>query len=171
MVETKHLLIGSVVAYLIVLGMFFSPFDEPGPGQPGTAHAHLYFAVTVDGERVDFSQERYQLQDRRVHFENRDGEVLHVHARQVTVGYTLRSLGIGVNESCIAVNGSRCANSTHDLRVYVDGDVIDEPWEYVLRQGDNVMVWYGPAEDSPPTGFFQRELPDAYRPGESGEGV
>lgn len=172
MVETEHVLIVGVIAYLLAMGAFFGPLDgPPQPGEVGTAHAHLYFAVSLEGERIDFSQERYQLADRRVHFENQDGEILHVHAEDVTVRYTLRTLGIGINGTCITSGEVRCANSTHDLRVYVDGEVLEDPLSYVPRQDDNVMVWYGPEDEGPDDGFFQRVLPDRFRPGRSGESI
>jgi len=172
MVEVEHLLIGGIVAYLIATGLFFGPFDgPPQPKEPGTAHAHLYFAVSIEGDRLDFSQQRYQLADRRVHFENQDGEILHVHAEQVSVRYTLQTLGIGINGTCITPGEVRCANSTHDLRVYVDGEVLEDPLIYVPRQDDNVMIWYGPADESPGQKFFQRVLPDRFRPGRSGESI
>ncbi len=172
MVETSKLLIVGVIAYLFVMGMFFGPLDRPPqPGEPGTAHTHLYFAISVDGERIDLSQERYQLADRRTHFENGDGEILHVHAEDVTVRYTLKTLGIGLNETCITTGETRCANSTRDLRVYVDGEVLEDPLTYVPRQDDSVMVWYGPEDGGPDDGFFQRMLPDRFRPGRSGESI
>lgn len=172
MVRTDYLIAGGIVVYLVALAAFFGPVQGPQePGQPGTAHAHLYFAVSIEGERIDFSRERYQLEDRRVHFENRDGEILHVHAEGVTVRYTLETLGIGFNGSCLATGRTLCSNSTHDLRVYVDGEVLGDPLDYVPGQDDNVMVWYGPADRAPDASFFRRALPDRYRPGRPGESV
>ncbi|MDY6770629.1 MAG: hypothetical protein SV186_01585 [Candidatus Nanohaloarchaea archaeon] len=171
-VETTRLLIAAVLVYIAVLASVLHPVTEaPEPGAYGSAHRHAYFDVKINNRSVDFSRPAFQLRADRVHFENRNGEILHVHAKGISVGYTLRTLGIEANRSCIELRETFCSNRTHDLRVYVDGRIVARPLWYVIQQGDNVMVWYGPEEAKPPRSFFQKQLPSRYRPGSNGENV
>jgi hypothetical protein len=169
----SRLLTGLLVAavYTGFLGLAPSiPLLEEGVGEYGSAHEHLYLAVQVNGKRVDLSQRQYQLQSKLAHFEGGNGKILHLHAERVDLGFALDTLGMKLEQGCLEAKRSFCTNATHEARVYVNGEVVDNPNEYVLSQGDNVMVWYGKKSEQPDPAFFTKQLPRAYRPN-TGSGV
>lgn len=136
------------------------------PGYMGSAHEHLFFRVDVFNQTVDFSQRRFQLRSKYVHFENRDGQVLHLHADNVELDYALETLGFGLSTNCLTFGTTvHCTNSTHELEVWVDGERLgDDATEYDLSQGDNVIIRYGHRNGTVDEGFMEKILPEAYRP-------
>lgn len=113
-------------------------------GAPGSTHEHAQFTVTVNGERIDFSQPRYQAsktQNRYVHFEGGDGVTIHKHATGVTIAYTLESLGFSINETCISTDTGEtyCESSGGELSVTVNGQSVD-PTEAVIQDGQTIRV-------------------------------
>ncbi len=146
-----------VMLFLAVLGGGYAAFttgavsfsagsDEGGGpvsvGPVGSTHDHASFSVVVEGERVDFSLSRYQLQSQEVHFENGDGSTIHKHATGVTVGYALQTLGMGVNETCLETVSDTYCEPDGDLTVTVNGGEVEEPAETVIRDGQNIRIEY-----------------------------
>jgi len=105
------------------------------PGQVGTAHVHGNIDVVIDGQEIDFSRSRYQLQDRRCHFEGGGGERWHVHATDVTLGYGMSTLGIMIDGNEVTFDGETYTNAT----VEVNGRSVDAS-SYVLNEGDQVRI-------------------------------
>lgn len=116
-------------------------FTAVEPGQAGTAHVHGTIEVVIDGERIDFSQREYQVQDRRFHFEGGRGQRWHVHATDVTLGYGMSTLGIGIDGNSVTFNGTTYSDSdpNTDVTVEVNGRSVDAS-RYVLRDGDRVRI-------------------------------
>lgn len=119
------------------------------PGPVNTAHEHGTIEVVIDGRRVDFSRQQYQLQADEFHFENRDGRVWHKHATDVTLEWAMATLDIGVSEDTVVFDGQVYRDSDPDtsVTVEVNGDPVD-PQTYVLQgasdanpeQGDSVRI-------------------------------
>lgn len=116
-------------------------------GPAGSTHEHAQFSVIVNGDEIDFSQPRYQVQqtrNRKVHFEGGDGSKVHKHATGVTIGYTLGAHGMGINATCLTVDADTyCENGTASLEVTVNGETVPEPSSYVIQDGDVIRVSYG----------------------------
>jgi len=131
---------------------------EAGPGpaieveqMPGSASAtmdyHGSIEVVIDGERVDFSREQYQLNDDRFHFENGDGRVWHGHAEGITLEFAMATVGIDLGENSVTYQGTtyRDSDSGTDVRVQVNGEPVDAT-SYVLdgtanpSNGDRVSI-------------------------------
>jgi len=143
--------------------------EEPEETSP---HQHLYLKMQIFNETVDFSRDRFQLRSPKAHFEGGDGEILHLHEGPMELESVLGTLSFSMNSSCLSTgNMSLCSNETHAFRVYVNGEQVENPGDYRLGQGDNVMVWYGERDREPSMGFFDRELPRAYRPQTNGRRV
>ncbi len=122
--------------------------DEMNATVPGTyidnqqQHVHGHMNVTVDGEEIDFSQSKYQSNDRHFHFENGEGEYWHAHSSNVTLGYALDSLsGITVSGETVTVNGMTYDGGDADttVTVEVNGESVS-PSEYFLKDGDDVSI-------------------------------
>ena len=107
----------------------------------GSVHYHGSMAMTVDGDRVDFSQSRYQLQSDAFHFEDGNGERRHGHAEGVTLEYAMSSLDIDVAESTVAFQGTTYRENDSDTSVVVEvnGESV-VPRDYVLQEGDSVRI-------------------------------
>jgi hypothetical protein len=104
-------------------------------------HYHGTIEVSVNGDSVDFSRDRYQLQADAFHFESGQGTRWHVHARGVTLEWAMASLGFDVNATAVTVGGEtyRDAAPNTSVTVTVDGESVT-PRTYVLQQGDEVRI-------------------------------
>ncbi|WP_152039857.1 hypothetical protein [Salinigranum salinum] len=121
------------------------------PSNVGGAHYHGTMEMVVLGDRVDFSQQEYQLRANAFHFEAGDGRVWHGHAEGVTLEWAMASLGIGVTETSVTFEGTTYDDSdpAYTVSVTVNGEPVD-PATYVLRgssdagaaesQGDHVRI-------------------------------
>lgn len=135
-----------VIPTVVVAGLFvatggLSGGGSSGPGPVGSVHTHGPITVTIDGERVDFSKQRYQLQDRAFHFEGGEGDRWHAHARGVTLKYAMNTLGIDVSRTSVTFNGTTYRESDPGVRVSVtvNGEPVT-PSEYVFQDGDAVRI-------------------------------
>lgn len=152
----------AVVAYVL----FFTPgqtggesgtvngFDvaqTPGPVSQD-AHEHGLLTVTIDGRQIDFSQPQYQYRQTgfdAFHFEGGNGRVWHKHASGVTLEYAMATLGIGVNESSVTIDGTtyRDSDPGTTVEITVDGESVD-PSSYELsgasdqnpESGDTIRI-------------------------------
>lgn len=145
------LIVGGVVIVLALLGGGYLLMGSGGDNsnnnvqvtdiQPSglrSVHYHGTISVVIDGNRIDFSQRRYQVQDDYFHFEQLDGTRWHVHGRDVTLGYAMDTLGITVTEDTVIFQGTTYSNAS----VQVDGQNVD-PSTYVLKRGDNIEIRAG----------------------------
>lgn len=125
--------------------------DVPAPAQdqvalpqnPGATHDHGTMTVEIDGQRLDFTRDRFQLQDDYFHFEPgpNPGERYHLHAQRVTLEYGLETLGIGVTNTTLSYNGTVYDDDDPNQRVVyeVNGEEVN-PELYKLGPGDEVTV-------------------------------
>ncbi|MEF8814624.1 MAG: hypothetical protein V5A55_12530 [Halovenus sp.] len=154
---TGPLVLGVVFGVAVLLVVYVTLFMGSGAsgadvGQVGTAHGHGTINVTVDGETLDFSRDRYQVREtgnRRFHFEGGTA-VWHKHATGITVEYALNVHGIQVSEDSVTVDGTtyRASDPGTEVIVEVNGESVD-PGEYVIQgassasaaeQGDHIRV-------------------------------
>ncbi|WP_324759755.1 hypothetical protein [Haloarcula montana] len=109
--------------------------SEIGPA--GSAHYHGTIQMSVLGDRVDFTQEQYQLRDDRFHFEG-DGR-WHAHATGVTLDYGMETLGIGVTGSSVRFQGTNYTEADgYEISVTVNDEAVST--DYVLQDGDTVQI-------------------------------
>lgn len=144
------ILIGVIgFALLLVAYVIFFVGDGSGPSGPsatvngidvaqtpanvGQSDFHGRINVTIAGERLDFSQERFQRQDSAFHFENGGGEIWHGHADGLTLQYAMATLGINVTDSTVSYEGTtyRDSDPRTTVAVLVDGEDVD-PERYEL---------------------------------------
>lgn len=125
------LVIGVVVALIVYVTFFLGGSSARGPA--GSAHGHGTMNVTVLGDTVDFSQQQYQVQNPKFHFERGNGRIWHVHATGVTLKWAMSTLGIGVTGDSVTYQGTtyRDGSSKYVVEVTVDGKPVD-PAKYVL---------------------------------------
>ncbi|MFB6233585.1 MAG: hypothetical protein ABEH61_04935 [Haloarculaceae archaeon] len=104
------------------------------PGPMGGAHEHGTIEVVIDGQRVDFSRQEYQLQADKFHFEGGVGQVWHKHAEGVTLEWAMATLDIGVSEDAVVFEETvyRDSDPGTNVTVTVNGEAVD-PQSYVLQ--------------------------------------
>lgn len=135
------LLAAALVAYVI----FFTGGSGGSSdiGEPGSAHYHGDIRMVVLGDEVDFSQQQYQLQDRRFHFEDESDTSpyrWHAHATGVTLEYAMDTLGITVADNSVTFQDEEYADGEgYNVTVAVNGDDV-MPSDYVLQEGDSIRI-------------------------------
>jgi hypothetical protein len=110
-------------------------------GQAGTAHYHGTIEMTVLGNDVDFSRDRYQLRDDRFHFEGGDGTRWHAHATGVTFQYAMNALGFDVElgPKTLVAGDTYTDGEGYEVVFEVNGNEVTD-LNYVLKEGDHVRI-------------------------------
>ena len=137
------LALGGLLAYLLFFSGGAGTTGTNGAGGPtgvGSVHYHGTINATIGGQQLDFSRDRFQLQDRAFHFERGNGERWHVHAKQVTLAYAMQTLGIDVTNGTVTYDGTTYGDDPNEsVTVTVNGEPVT-PSEYVLQQGNRVRI-------------------------------
>jgi len=135
----------AIMAYAITI--YSENLERPSQkfGALGSEHVHAAFAVKINGVKLDFSQEKYQVRSKYIHVENNDGNTLHRHATGVPVGEFFNSIGMNVTDSCFTLeNGtSYCSNGNSNLEFYINGNKTDSIANYVIKEDDRILIVYG----------------------------
>lgn len=167
--EGRSLDVGAIVLAVVVVGgllvgvyaaVISGGFGSDAEGPHGSAHEHGVMYMEVNGEPVNFAQDKYLLQDEHFHFDrpedrirSSDRFVWHVHSQGVTLQYALESLGMSVSDdgSELAFEGETYRDDDPDtaVRIRVDNRAV-EPAEYELSgthetgakngEGDTIRV-------------------------------
>ena len=115
-----------------------------GIGSLKSAHLHADVKVYINGKATDFSQKKYQLAARFIHFEDGIGDVIHTHAAGLTLGHLFRSLGGDFNNNCIVLDSqSSCNSNDKTLKFYVNGQKSSEFDNRVIKDLDKYLISYG----------------------------
>jgi hypothetical protein len=131
--------LGLAVALVVYVIFFTGGGSAAGVGPAGSAHYHGTMEVTVLGEEVDFSQQQYQLQDRRLHFESGDGTEWHAHATGVTLDYAMEALSFDMTRDSFTYQDTTYEDgSEYNVSVTVNGNAVGP--DYTLQEGDSVVV-------------------------------
>lgn len=134
-----------IMAYAVTVysGHIGTPGQNFGP--LGSEHVHAAFAMKINGEKWDFSQEKYQVQSQYIHVENNDGNTLHRHATGVPVGEFFSSLGMNVTDSCFTLENktSYCSNGNSNLEFYINGNKTNSIANHVFNEDDRILIVYG----------------------------
>ncbi|MFB6130423.1 MAG: hypothetical protein ABEJ28_06350 [Salinigranum sp.] len=104
-------------------------------------HVHGRMTASINGTYLNFADDRFQDQDKYFHFENGNGTEWHAHARNVSLGYAMRTLGMNVTGDSVTYNGTTYRDGQNaNVTVSVDGKAVKDPSDYVLKPGDHVRV-------------------------------
>ena len=105
-------------------------------------HQHGTIEVVVDGESLNLSKEQYQHMDRHFHLEGGDGDTWHAHTWQATFAWAMGTLDIDVTNESVTIEGTTY-DDTEDgttVRFLVNGDAIEDPADYRLKDGDQIRI-------------------------------
>lgn len=145
-----------IIIFLAIITIFvISGCSEKSKfGPRGSTHIHADIKVYILGNPLNFNSPRFQVMEDLTHFENNDGEILHVHATGLTLGYFLRSLGMDLNNECITTDTGNqyCNLGKATLKVYAKNQFsnwvqIYNPADYIINDLDKILVTYGPEDD------------------------
>mgnify|MGYP001564186593 CR=1 FL=1 len=115
-----------------------------GIGPLRSTHQHADVKVYLNGQAIDFSQSKYQLAARFIHFEEGVGDVIHTHATGLTMGHLFKSLDGDFNNNCVVLeNRNYCNENNKKLRFYVNGKQNNEYDNYEIKDLDKILVSYG----------------------------
>ncbi len=135
--------IGAVAAYTY----WETNMQDPGPV---IYHAHVDFALFINGEKFNFAQEKYMTESandlsRYVHLHDLQGDVVHHHAQNISIKTFLETLKFDVDENCVSTdeNVEYCNNETHTWKVWVNGTPNENGFNYIAHDLDRILVTYG----------------------------
>ena len=152
----KTVILPIIVVLVIIAGISIYLFSQntlsvAGFGPLGSAHEHAAFLVKVNGQNIDFSQPKYQVQSDYIHVENGDGTTLHRHATNVTFADFLKSIKMDIdkkNNCLVFTNGTEyCDDNNNKLRTFINGNSTKSISEYILNNNDRLLVIYGNESD------------------------
>lgn len=107
-------------------------------------HVHGTVDMTVNGESVNFSQDKYKTpgHNQFFHFEGNSAPKWHAHTWGVTIQYGMGTLpGINVTDDSVTFDNTTYESSEDgtSITVEVNGESVD-PSTYVLKDGDELTI-------------------------------
>jgi len=122
-------------------------------------HYHANWAVWIDGERVDFSADRYMedvaactagshmdiVPENRVHMHENNPDVVHVHHGGATWGHLLQNIGWGIGESWIVTDSGELYRDTGSagLTFVLNGFAVPPAHNRAIAPGDRMLISFG----------------------------
>lgn len=147
------LILGLVLGFL-VFGLVRLAALPP----PETVHYHANWAVWINGERVDFTGDRY-MEDvsacaadpsnmtahARVHMHENNADVVHVHAPGATWGHLLQNLGWGIGPDWIYTDSGELYRNGEEGRLtfVLNGIVVPPAYDRVIQDTDRMLISFG----------------------------
>lgn len=154
--KNKAIAIGILAGIVAVLGISSYNFYElsstvtpkgmpPGSGPLGGIHIHAGVLVMIYDQQFDFTSTAYQLKSPYIHFEKDNGETVHMHAANVTMGFLFGTLKIGLDDKCYTFPDARkfCTNDKYTLKFYVNHHQVPDLANYVFKDNDRMLISYG----------------------------
>jgi len=153
-------IIAGVAVILVYTGIIFyqntfegkinPPGSPRGAGILGGEHEHAVINAIIFRDKFDFSTSAYQVKSPYIHFEDNNGETLHRHAANVTMGYLFDTLNIGLTDECYIFPNKRefCTNEDYSLKFFVNHEPKQTLRDYVLEQEDRILISYGNETDT-----------------------
>lgn len=151
------IIISIIVAASIIGGtLFFTAKNKTEPekiikeeqiteiGKLDSTHKHLSILIFINGVPMNLSQNKYMLKDSRVHFEDGNGSIVHVHTTGITLPFFLNTIGIDLQNKCISIDtgDQYCNTASKILRIIVNGNEVTNIESYKLKHDDRILVDY-----------------------------
>ena len=69
---------------------------------------------------------------------------IHIHAKGVTIGYFLRTIGIFLTDNCIEFYDEKkyCGTNNNPLEIIVNNEELSNINSYIMEDGDRIIVRY-----------------------------
>ena len=116
-----------------------------GAGPLGGVNIHAGILTLIYGQQFDYSSPAYQVKSRYIDFEKSDGQTIHMHAGNVTMGFLFNSLNIGLTDKCFTFPDKRsfCTNDKYGLKFFINHHQVEDISNYVFKDADRVLISYG----------------------------
>ena len=145
--------LAGVVAVLAISGYNFYVLSTqvvpqgvpPGAGPLGNVNIQAGILTMIYGQQFDYSSTAYQVKNAYIDFEKENGETIHMHAANVTLGFLFNSLNIGLTDKCFTFPDKRtfCTDDKYSLKLFVNHHQLQDISNYVIKQNDRVLISYG----------------------------
>lgn len=116
-------------------------------------HVHADFAVYVNDQKIDFSQEKYQssVGDEKsevVHAHDGNGNVIHRHAERITFAQFLESVGLTLTNECLTVDtgDEYCDSDATSVTLYVNNETVADRVSYIPQEEDSILLTVTPKD-------------------------
>jgi hypothetical protein len=138
------------------LGLGLVRFVALPPDEP--IHFHANWALWLEGERVDFSDDRYMenvsaclaadsgITGRgRVHLHENNADVIHVHHEGVTWAHLLQNLGWAIGPDWLLTDRQELHRNGDGARLtfVVNGLSVPPAHDRLIRPGDRMLISFG----------------------------
>ena len=143
----------------IALGVFaLGAARLVGVHPPAATHFHADWAIFVDGERLDLSDQRYMEEvascytvdgevtpQSRAHMHEGNHDVVHVHHLGATWGHLAGNLGIGLGEGYLILDdGTRIFDGEDGRFTYIlNGGALTSAHNELIASEDRLLISYG----------------------------
>jgi hypothetical protein len=117
----------------------------PGAGQLGNVNIQAGILTMIYGQQFDYSSTAYQVKNAYIDFEKGDGETIHMHAANVTLGFLFNSLKIGLTDKCFTFPDTRtfCTDDKYSIKFFINHHQVQDISNYVIKQNDRILISYG----------------------------
>jgi len=138
-----------VIIFLITVGIGYYLYESTKPRRVGEIHIHADFKVYINGEAMNFSQEKYMSNEKRLlsnfaHLHDLEGDVMHFHLRGVDLGFFFKTLNITFTHDCF---DGYCNEGSKTLKLYVNGKLNSKMQDYIPKDLDKILITYGDDTD------------------------
>jgi len=147
-----------------------TPQIPAGVGSIGSTHEHADFKVYINGNTIDFSQQKYQVASPYIHVEDGNGNLIHVHATGETIGFFFDTLGMKFNSTCFVLDTGEefCNQDDRTLKFYVNDFTNNDFEKYLLKDLDQILISYGNETEEQIQSQLDSITDDAYFEGRRG---
>ncbi len=145
--------LAGIVAVLVVSSYNFYELSShvvpqgmpPGAGALGGINTHAGLLTMIYGQQFDYSSPAYQVKSRYIDFEKGDGQTVHIHASNVTMGFLFDSLNIGLTDKCFTFPDKRsfCTDDKYSLKFFINHHQVQDLRNYVAKDNDRILISYG----------------------------
>lgn len=117
----------------------------PGAGPLGNVNIQAGILTMIYGQQFDYSSTAYQVKNAYIDFEKENGETIHMHAANVTLGFLYNSLNIGLTDNCFTFPDKRafCTDDKYSLKFFINHHQVQDISNYVIKQNDRILISYG----------------------------
>ena len=117
----------------------------PGAGPLGNVNIQAGILTMIYGQQFDYSSTAYQVKNAYIDFEKENGETIHMHAANVTLGFLFNSLNIGLTDKCFTSPDKRafCTDDKYSIKFFINHHQVQDISNYVIKQNDRILISYG----------------------------
>ncbi len=145
--------VGFTALFFLFAKISSEPTAAAGPAlNPDPNHTHADFAVFVDGEKLDFSDEKYMSNEQKhlsqyLHLHDGLGSVIHRHKPGLALGEFLSSLGLTMEKDCMTLDSQQlCNDGKQRWKMVVNGGERSLDPSYVFKDTDKILLTYGASD-------------------------